>query len=99
MFNVGDIFYSSWGYDQTNVSFYQVVEKRGKTTAVLREIKQNTVEGSTERHGMACDVVGVKDAFIGDEIKKRHGKYGFKLSCSERLYKWDGKPCYKSWYY
>lgn len=36
---VGDIFYRSWGYDQTNVNFYQVVElsPSGKT-AKLREI-------------------------------------------------------------
>jgi hypothetical protein len=28
---VGDIFVGSWGYDQTNVEFYQVVEKKGVT--------------------------------------------------------------------
>lgn len=35
--HVGDIFYSCWGYDQTNYQFYQVVALRGKHTAVVRE--------------------------------------------------------------
>lgn len=34
---VGDIYRTSWGYDQTNVEFFKVVEIRGKF-AILREI-------------------------------------------------------------
>ena len=33
---VGDIFYSSWGYDQTNVDFYQVVKTTPKTIALKK---------------------------------------------------------------
>lgn len=36
--HVGDIFYSTWGYDQTNVDFWQVVELKGTQTAIIREI-------------------------------------------------------------
>lgn len=42
--NVGDIFYNSWGYDQTNVDFYEVV----RTTERMVEIKpiqSRVVEG------------------------------------------------------
>ena len=35
---VGDVFYDSWGYEQTNIDFYQVVALRGKTQIVLRPI-------------------------------------------------------------
>lgn len=35
--HVGDIFVACWGYDQTNYDFYQVIELRGKHTAVVRE--------------------------------------------------------------
>lgn len=35
--HVGDIFYACWGYDQTNYDFYQVVELRGKHTAIVRK--------------------------------------------------------------
>lgn len=37
--HVGDLFYTSWGYEQTNVTFWQVVQLKGKATAVVREIK------------------------------------------------------------
>ena len=35
---IGDIFYDSWGYDQTNIDFYQVVGLRGKSSVELRAI-------------------------------------------------------------
>lgn len=35
--HVGDILYTSWGYDQTNVDFYQVIRVSGKN-AWIREI-------------------------------------------------------------
>lgn len=31
---VGTIFYDSWGYEQTNIDFYQVVEVKAKTLKV-----------------------------------------------------------------
>lgn len=35
---VGDIFYSSWGYEQTNIDFYQVIALKGSTMATFRKI-------------------------------------------------------------
>ena len=35
--HVGDIFYTCWGYEQTNYDFYQVVRLKGKHTAVFRK--------------------------------------------------------------
>lgn len=35
---VGDIFYASWGYEQTNADFFQVVELVGKTSVRVREV-------------------------------------------------------------
>lgn len=43
--HIGDIFYGSWGYEQTNVDFFQVVALKGKHTAVLREIKAEYIGG------------------------------------------------------
>lgn len=31
--SVGDVFVSSWGYEQTNVTFYQVLSVHGKKTS------------------------------------------------------------------
>lgn len=36
----GDILYCSWGWEQTNVDFYQVIDKN-KSKFVIRELKQN----------------------------------------------------------
>lgn len=63
---VGDIFVCSWGYEQTNVDFYQVV----RTTAasvVIREIGADREVDGFEQ-GTARPV---KDRFIGDEKLKR----------------------------
>jgi len=35
-FKVGQIFYNSWGYDQTNIDFYQVIEIKPKSIVVQR---------------------------------------------------------------
>ena len=39
---VGDIFYTSWGYDQTNVNFYEVAEVTAKCFRV-REIGSKVI--------------------------------------------------------
>lgn len=49
--HVGDIYYSAWGYDQTNVDFYQVVALKGKHTAVIRQIA-NDYLGGCKMQGM-----------------------------------------------
>ena len=36
--NVGDIYRMSWGYDQTNNTFFRVKELRGKTQVVVQEV-------------------------------------------------------------
>jgi|SRR3569832_224332 len=41
---VGDIYRTSWGYDQTNVEFFEVTEVKGKY-AVLREIESASEDG------------------------------------------------------
>ena len=38
---LGQVFYSSWGYDQTNVNFYQVVALKGKKTIILQELNSD----------------------------------------------------------
>lgn len=42
---VGDIYVVSWGYEQTNVDFYEVVALKGKKTAVVREIAGEYIGG------------------------------------------------------
>jgi hypothetical protein len=44
-YKVGDILHHSWGYDQTNCDFYQVVEAK-KASVILKKIGAKTVPGS-----------------------------------------------------
>ncbi len=94
---IGDIYVASWGYDQTNVDFYQVIETVGKRTVIVKELCQEIVEGSA---GMMCaDVMPLKDDFLNDNtFKKRVGEYGIKISECQHARKWDGTPMYNSWY-
>ncbi|MCW7416708.1 hypothetical protein OHC89_26490 [Escherichia coli] len=39
---IGDIFHTHWGYEQTNIEFYQVVSLHGKKTVGLREIARGS---------------------------------------------------------
>lgn len=63
---IGDTFYTSWGYDQTNTEHYKVigVSPSGKTCKI-RQIGSKTVKGS---EGMMSDMVEPDPDF---EIKIR----------------------------
>ena len=51
---VGDLFYSSWGYEQTNVNFFQVVALVGKKSVRIREVHPEVLEENAVC-GMAAD--------------------------------------------
>jgi hypothetical protein len=62
-YKVGNIVYNSWGYDQTNIDFYQVVGVTAKTIKI-RQLKQRTVETGF----MSGDTEPIKDSFVSDEV-------------------------------
>ena len=61
--HVGDIFYSSWGYDQTNIDFYQVVSLKGKHTLVLRKNKAKSGLSNATWNGLTRPI---RDEFEGE---------------------------------
>lgn len=95
---VGDILVSSWGYDQTNIDFYQVTALRGKQSVVLMEIASKVVSNA-----ISVDyVMPVKDSFLteGWRIRDRKGKELVKRVMEDRYvkisdyayaYRWDGR--------
>ena len=92
----GDILYSSWGYDQTNINFYEVVGVVGKQV-LIREVESKAV-----RHERGADyVVPVPGRFTGAVMKKIPQK-GYrdqpyvKVSNVQTAYPWDGKPKYET---
>ena len=60
---LGQVLNTSWGYDQTNVEYYQVVELCGKASVMLREIASIEHDDS--------HVLPANDSFIGKPFKKR----------------------------
>jgi hypothetical protein len=94
----GDILYYSWGYDQTNIDFYQVT-KTSAHSAWIRRIGSQPV-------GERDTVVGVKDAFLVDapvlckRIKTRKGSYRsgeqYLVMAHGTATPWDGKPVYET---
>jgi len=48
---VGDVFSMSWGYDQTNVDFFQVIAKVGKESVRVRQVVPTLIH---EDPGMMC---------------------------------------------
>jgi len=94
-FKLGDILYYSWGYDQTNIDFWQVVKITPKTIDV-RRLSQEV----TEYTGfMSENVIPLKDSFIGNRIVTKHLQIdrAGKVYISG-LWNYDGKPKNQSHY-
>lgn len=64
---VGDMFCDIWGYEQTNVDFYQVVDLKGATTVVLKPVKKN----ARMIDNMSYMVSPIKDDFLEGKYKTR----------------------------
>ena len=93
-FEVGTILSSSWGYDQTNVDFYQVVNIVSKRTIEMRAIAQ-------EKKCDAIDsgtTIPMKDKFIGDVTRHLVTQDYIRLSSYSGASLWSGNPMYWSSY-
>ncbi len=80
---IGDIFYDSWGWEQTNIDFYQVVGLRGKTQVVLKAIESAKVPDGF----MSCKVTPMKDTFKLGNYKTRLIRNGDE-SIVRKVTKW-----------
>lgn len=91
----GDVLYTSWGYDQTNINFYQVVRTVGKYSVELIEIMSEIDHSNTG----ADYVVARKDIYRLDAQPRTHRvKNGdhVKIKSYATAYLWDGKPKYET---
>jgi hypothetical protein len=112
---VGDLYSASWGYEQTNVDFFQVVELVGETMVRVKEVMPVIVE--TKEYGamsrtakykntnellepVKCSVF-IKDQEKGDlkKIKVWGSETYFGVSSFTDAYKYKGENLYESWYY
>lgn len=101
---VGQIFHYSWGYEQTNCEFFQVVAVKGKT-ATLRAIGAKVVKGSSGF--MSCRLSPIKDSFLTgnfeETITKRvKASYDntptFSMECGSISLTSEDSSHYSSWY-
>jgi hypothetical protein len=103
-FSVGDIVVNTWGWEQTNVEFYQVVEVLNKKIRV-NEVYQTLIpdEGLSSMAGYVMPRI---DNFINSEKSfllslKVDEKNRVRICNPKSFYyfkKWDGKKEYNSWY-
>jgi len=86
---VGDVLSTCWGYDQTNVEFFQVVRLIGASMVAVRELARETEETGF----MSGKCVPVLGKFIGPELRKRvlegnrldiHGGFGYATKVEMR---------------
>lgn len=93
MIKVGDIYVATWGYDQTNATFFQIVKVREKTISVRKIRSNEKVDGQT----MVGYSTPIRDAFDGGIQTKRiivyDGQECFRAGESFGLARpWNGEP-------
>lgn len=96
----GDIVYCSWGYEQTNVTFYEVVRVVSARSAAVREIEAEKVESGGSMSGKATPRPGVFAPKSVEVTRRATGweRLGAGKEWRGELAKWDGKPCHYSTY-
>ena len=103
-YKMGDILYSSWGYEQTNIDWYQVTATTAKTITVC-QIKSNCTET-----GFMCGETTPRpyEYIPGKTFTRKvtpsyctgstESKGRISLSSYESAAEWDGTPKHNSWY-
>lgn len=92
LFVPGAIVYSSWGYDQTNIDFYEILERKNDFV-IIQEIGQVRDYDSMGDSGTCMPN---KDIKIGEPFRKKITKNAsINLESYKGCWLWDGKP--KSW--
>ncbi len=107
---VGDIFCFSWGYEQTNIDYFQVVGLKGTKQVVIREIAYTTTEttGFDSYKVTACkDVFLENSQFIENNEKGavkqvkglKNGTIYIKIDSFGFCSLWDGQDDVMTCYY
>lgn len=71
---LGDIFQCTWGYDQTNIDYYQVTKIVGTAFVEVREIARQ----SEQTEWLQGNCVPAPGKFIGDVMRKK-----ISVACNE----------------
>ena len=98
VFKVGDILYSSWGYDQTNIDFYEVVGVTAKS--VKLEKIGGKVSKDEDGGGYTIPLVADTSHRTGKVFMRRVSSYNgegyVSISSFQSAHKWDGRPLHET---
>lgn len=89
---VNDIFYSSWGYEQTNIDFFQVVKVMKKSVEIVPINQNKTYTGP-----MMGQTTPIKDSYNLSEkrrvnVKLYNGTPSFKVYSFANAYPYKNEP-------
>ena len=96
---VGLILQGSWGYEQTNVNFFEVTKVISPTMVEIEQIGSMTsTEDQSGISSMAAYVVPNPDARTGKKSRHKVVNGSIKSPVYGQAYVWKGKGVYSSWY-
>jgi hypothetical protein len=85
---VGEIFYATWGYEQTNVYFFEVVRLVGSTMVELKR-KPNVCTPDGDMTGKAVPGASVE----GEPMRRKVGVENYiKMNSYTYARQWHGRP-------
>jgi hypothetical protein len=88
--NVGDIFVCSWGYDQTNIDYYKVMEVKNKSVVIAPIGQDRTYTGHMQGECSPVPNV-VSDKRITKRIISCGNSVSLKMTSYSWAYPWSGK--------
>ena len=88
--NVGQILVRSWGYDQTNIDYYEVTAVHGQRVVTIRKIASKLIENQTSQNLVTAD----PGKYIGEPKRctVNYGRAKVDDYKGANAYPWDGKP-------
>jgi uncharacterized protein YegJ (DUF2314 family) len=98
---VGDILESMWGYDQTNIDYYQVIEVKNKSVKI-KAINKQFLENDSYGQDL---VKPAKNSFKNEKVLTKMVRAGFDNDKNDYYVKinsfmiadlWDGKPSFQT---
>lgn len=89
-FKPGAILYSSWGYEQTNIDFYIILERKNDFVKIQQIAKNKTYDRNFNDRG---NCTADPSNLIGEPFKKKISKYAsINLTSYSGALLWDGQP-------
>jgi hypothetical protein len=89
--NIGDIYVTSWGYDQTNIDYYKVTNVKNKTVNLVSIGQKRNYTGHMQGECVPdTSVVGNK-IYTKRMIDNGNNSVSFKMTSYSWAHKWNGK--------